>query len=123
MKYDVKLQFIPGKYLYIPDTLSRAHPFTPPELDNQTIDQEATVMIHTIYQNLPATNEKLRQIEYETRNDETLQLVKNAVINGWPANTKGLISFTIPIAIPIIPNITYHVSQTKLMMKIIVTTN
>lgn len=84
MKYDVRIQFIPGKYLYIADTLSRAHSSS--ILENSDLHDESVVMIHTVYSNLSATPEKLDEIKKATEEDEILQLVKECIINGWPIN-------------------------------------
>ena len=39
-------------------------------------------MIHTLYPNLSATPDKLKEIKEETDKDESLQLVKKHAING-----------------------------------------
>ena len=60
MIYDVRIEFVPGKFVHIADTLSRAYS----ALISETIDldEEAVLIIHTQYSNLSATSDKLKEI-------------------------------------------------------------
>ena len=87
MKYDVQIEFVPGKFLHIADTLSRAH--SPLISETTDLDEEAVLMIHTLYSNLSATPDKLKKIKEETDKDEYPKLVKKH-INGWPINKQEI---------------------------------
>ena len=60
MIYDVGIKFVPGKFLHIADTLSRA--FSALISETTDLDQEAVLIIHTEYSNLSATSDNLKEI-------------------------------------------------------------
>ena len=88
LKYDVRIQFIPGKFLHIADTLSRAP--LPSTGDLNTIHDESILMIHTVIKNLSISAKKKEELQEAIRNDNNLQLVKQFIINGWPECRKDL---------------------------------
>ena len=75
-KYDLTVQYKPGKSLYIADTLSRA----PSPAVGESEDQ---YMVHTI-ENLPISNEKIQDFQRATNNDLTLQTLQHTIQEGWP---------------------------------------
>ena len=75
-KYDLTVEYKPGKGLYIADTLSRA----PSPNDWRTEHQN---VLHTV-EYLPVSNEKLQQFRLETRNDPTLKKLFHTIHTGWP---------------------------------------
>ena len=87
MKYDVQIEFVPGKFLHIADTLSRAH--SPLISETTDLDEEVVLMIHPLYSNLSATPDKLKEIKEETDKDESAKMVKKH-INGWPINKQEI---------------------------------
>ena len=50
-KYELSLRYVKGEYLYVVDSLSRAHSDEPPEEDLNSAELE--VAIHVVLQNLP----------------------------------------------------------------------
>lgn len=59
MKYDVRIEFVPGKHLLIAGTLSRAqYTFN---FRNNWLDKEAVLMIHRRYSILSSTSDKLKE--------------------------------------------------------------
>ena len=78
-RYDLQVEYEPGKNLYIADTLSRA-----PEGQNETAANSKDEFEVLIIENMPVSEEKLEQFKQETRKDPTLQKLKNTVLNGWP---------------------------------------
>ena len=74
MKYDVRIEFVPGNFFHIAYTLSRA--YSPLISETTDLAEEAVLMIHTLYSNLSATPHKLKEIKEETDKDESFQLVK-----------------------------------------------
>ena len=78
-RYDLQVEYEPGKNLYIADTLSRA-----PEGQNETAANSKDEFEVLIIENMPDSEEKLEQFKQETRKDPTLQKLKNTVLNGWP---------------------------------------
>ena len=75
-KYQVNVQYKPGKEMYIADALSRAYlPVT------SSSDKEIEAQVIS---NLPVSNEKLEEFRKETTNDVTLTKLIETVLNGWP---------------------------------------
>ena len=83
-KYDISITYVPGKYMYVADTLSRA------SLNRKSADSELNddmeVVVHSLVTNLPLTEEKLTQMKSETAQDETLQELLKVVKSGWPSH-------------------------------------
>ena len=83
-KYDINITYVPGKYVYVADTLSRA------SLNEKSADSELNddmeVVMHSLVTNLPLTEEKLTQMKSETAQDETLQELLKVVKSGWPSH-------------------------------------
>ena len=83
-KYDISITYVPGKYMYVADTLSRA------SLNEKSADSELNddmeVVVHSLVTNLPLTEEKLTQMKSETAQDETLQELLKVVKSGWPSH-------------------------------------
>ena len=59
MKYDMQIEFFPGKFLHITDTLSTACSLFISETTD--LDEEALFLIHTLYSNLSATPDKWKE--------------------------------------------------------------
>lgn len=87
-KYEVNISYVPGKYMYVADTLSRAFLNEQPTDDDLNDDME--VMVHSLITNLPMTQEKLAQMKSATAQDEDLQKLCTVVKNGWPSHRSQL---------------------------------
>ena len=78
-KYQVNVQYKPGKEMYIADALSRAYlPVT------SSPDKDIEAQVHMVISNLPVSKEKLEEFRKETTNDVTLTKLIETVLNGWP---------------------------------------
>lgn len=86
-KYDIELQFKPGKQLIIADTLSRAYI---EDKEDGDFDNEIQAQVCLIVAELNVTKEKLQEISNETQRDEELKELKMTILNGWPRNHKKL---------------------------------
>ncbi|XP_026326150.1 uncharacterized protein LOC113234842 [Hyposmocoma kahamanoa] len=64
--YDLVVQYKPGKYMYIADTLSRA-PL--PDLYSEEVHKNNLYQIQLIVNSLPMSNDKLSMIKKETKRD------------------------------------------------------
>ena len=49
-----------------------------------TPDDQLNSYVHTIFETIPISDEKLMQIMTETSQDKTLQTIMNLVQQGWP---------------------------------------
>ena len=81
-KYEVNITYVPGKHMYVADTLSRAYLNEQPTDADLTNDME--VMVHSLIANLPMTQEKLAQMKSATAQDDDLQMLSKIVKDGWP---------------------------------------
>ena len=81
-KYQLEVRYVPGKYLYIADTLSRAFLTEPDDLPTSDLDKDSKVMIHSLVTNLPVSDQKSIQLKEATRTDGTQQ--------GWPNNKRNV---------------------------------
>jgi hypothetical protein len=78
-KYQPTVTYVPGKYLYIADTLSRASlntTDTDEAISNADLNDDIEVMIHSIVANVPTSKERLTQLKQMTAEDESLQQFK-----------------------------------------------
>jgi hypothetical protein len=69
--YDVTINYLQGKYMYVADALSRA--FLPDGPVHDEVNDDVTKMIHSLVENLPMTVEKLEELKSATVEGEVLQ--------------------------------------------------
>lgn len=85
LKYDIKLQFSPGKELHIADLLSRDY-----IKDKVEDDKELTEVVHSVEKHLDISDEKREQFVIETLKDTDLQILLKFCKEGWPKSIKKL---------------------------------
>ena len=85
--YDLEVHYVPGKYMYLADTLSRA---CIPGEGNADMEEELSRVIHTLVLNIPVSANKLSQIRQATEQDPTLTKVRNLIMTGWPKSKKSV---------------------------------
>ena len=85
-KYQAEVTYVPGKYLNIADTLSRA-PLMSTDTDKD-LNEDIEVMVHSFVRNLPASEGRLAQIRNLTTEEENMQQVCKLVKGGWPTHLK-----------------------------------
>lgn len=81
--YDLIVNYVPGKYMYIPDMLSRS-PL--PDLYSDEVSKNILYQVQMIVNNVPISNDKLTLIKRETKKDEVLNAISKYVTSGWPDN-------------------------------------
>lgn len=88
-KYVLKICYVPGRLMFIADTLSRA----PDASASSEDDMYSKVDIHvnSLYENCNISGDKLNMIKLETDKDIALNKVRDYYRVGWPL-TKSLIS-------------------------------
>ena len=85
MKYHFKFEHQSGKMMTISDALSRAvDTYSKPELSNNDVE----AYVHHIVDHLPISENRLKQLQMETRKDATLNLLSQYTLNGWPEKDK-----------------------------------
>ena len=88
-KYNLMVQFVPGKLMFIADALLRAYLNETVE-DQQDLNEDMEVMVHSFVQEIPATPKKLTQLKEETARDPTLQALRTQIAEGFPTHQKDL---------------------------------
>ena len=84
-RYNLKLTYVPGKFMYIADCLSRAFCTTNLSESDKNLESEAELMIHSVVENVNCSKQMMHKIKAETANDDALKLVKYYIMNGsWP---------------------------------------
>ena len=63
-RYDVTINYLPGRYMYVAGALSRA--FLPKGPVHDKMNDDETKMIHSLVENLPMTTEKLLEMRSAT---------------------------------------------------------
>ena len=86
-RYDLMVKYIPGKYMYLADTLSRAVLAGKPDVE---MLDDMEVMVHSLVECLPVSSTKLVDIKKATQDDQSLQLLKATIKNGWPKSKKSV---------------------------------
>ena len=76
-RYDFSLQYHPGKMMFLPDTLSRAHSTNSQAAHDSEFDVNALTM-------LPVSKNRLEEIRQATLKDSVLQELVVYIRNGWP---------------------------------------
>ena len=82
-KFDINIVYNPESQVYLADTLSQAHL---PSSKNTQGDFEMVNVLKI----LPVSEEKHDEILGHTSKDEVLQLLKEVILPGWPADKKSL---------------------------------
>ena len=77
-KYDIQLQYKPGKLLYLVDALSRAH-----SKDTGSPESEEEFEVSVV---LSMSSERLLELKTAPESDPALTDLKKVVLEGWPDN-------------------------------------
>lgn len=86
--YDIKLIYVPGCDLKIADTLSRA--YVTEIVEDDDLEQEVDAHVYLLLKNFEITDQQLLNFQNMTNNDSELQLLKNYIRNGWPADKRKI---------------------------------
>lgn len=81
-KYNLNVTYVPGKYMYVADALSRA-PL--PDTEITDVEKEMQVHVNLLISSLAVSKDKLHEIKVATNQDVTLGILKKYYLNGWPA--------------------------------------
>jgi len=85
MRYSFNICHVPGKLLYIADTLSRAPVGSKSDVDDaENLEGATEAFINAVVSHLPATPTRLDQLRTTQSVDETLQAVFKYCEQGWP---------------------------------------
>ncbi|KAK3928070.1 hypothetical protein KUF71_016354 [Frankliniella fusca] len=85
LMYNPKVEYLPGKYMYLADLLSRN--FIEDHVDD---DPEMVEVVHEVTANLSISPGMLAELRAETSKDQGLQLVQQYYQRGWPLNKSSV---------------------------------
>ena len=85
LRYDYTVTFVPGKFMFIADTLSRAF-----FQDKVSDDPELEAVVHVVSKHLAVSPEKRLEFQDATKQDQVLQQVLWYHKNGWPMYVKDV---------------------------------
>jgi len=86
-RYDLNVTYVPGKLMYIADTLSRAYIEGDPACGAA---EDVEVMVHQLLDSLPMTQAKRQQFRDAISDDPTMCRLMKTVSEGWPKSRKSL---------------------------------
>ena len=86
-RYDLDVKYVPGKYLYVADTLSRAYIECDPTCGAA---EDIEVMVHSLIGNLPVSIDKMYDFRQSTASDETMKQLRLTIRRGWPKKMSAL---------------------------------
>jgi len=84
LKFQPNVEYLPGKYMYLADLLSRDYLDDPVEDDPEMVE-----VVDEVVRSLPFPDEMLSDLRGETQKDKGLAAVKQYYQNGWPKNRKA----------------------------------
>ena len=90
LAYDIKVQYLNGKEMFLADTLSRAFL---PKASEDAQDEFETINALTY---LVMSDERIREIRQHTSNDPALQQLKRTIQEGWPDDKLALSPLVTP---------------------------
>ena len=85
--YDLDVHYVPGKYMYLAGTLSRA--YIQGE-GNAEMEDELSRVVHSLVLSIPVSANKLSEIRQATEQDPTLMKVRSLILRGWPKFRKSV---------------------------------
>ncbi|VDI08221.1 Hypothetical predicted protein [Mytilus galloprovincialis] len=81
-KYDIILQYRPGKEMYLADTLSKAY-LKETSATSSTADEIESI---NMIDELPISEERISELQEHTRKDQQMQELKEVIQEGWSSN-------------------------------------
>ena len=83
-KYDIELQYKRDNEMHIADALSRAYPKGSAPVREKQSEFCHQVQDIVLVEHLPIPSESLNQLRDETAKDQSLQILMQVVLTGWP---------------------------------------
>ena len=74
-QHDLDVKYVPGKYLYVADTLSPAY---------------IEVTVHSLIGNVRVSIEKMDAFRQSTASDDKMQQLRHTISRGWPKKMSSL---------------------------------
>ena len=77
------MNYVKGKLLYVPDTLSRA---SLQEDKSEIPKGDLESYVHSIISNIPISESRFLEFQEETKRDKVLQTLSHQIMKGFPLN-------------------------------------
>ena len=87
LQYRCNTVYIRGKDNIDADALSRA-PVSQPNKEDQLGEEDIECHVNLVIDQLPATPQRIKEIQKHTANDEQLAQLKQTMIRGWPKSVR-----------------------------------
>ena len=81
LRYKLAVHYVPGSKMYIADTLSRAH-----GAQNTADEKPDEFRVHSLTTRLPATPQRIQDLQSATQGDVALCKLRDYVYKGWPVH-------------------------------------
>ena len=86
-RYTLNVSYVPGKLMYVADTLSRAYM----EGDSACgAAEDVEIMVHQLLDSLPMTPIKRQQFQEAFASDPTMRRLAKTIAQGWPKSRKAV---------------------------------
>ena len=85
-RYTLNVRYVPAKLMYVEDTLPRAYITGDADCG---VPEDMEVLVHSIFENLPATIDKLEQFRRSFVNDQVMQKLKQYIRHEGPQRKLG----------------------------------
>ena len=92
LKFQLRVDYLPGKSMYIADTLSRTYLTEPPMRSDRELSDDIEVTVHTVLHETSISNKTLKEIREATSANATLADLRALIANGFPSETSLLSS-------------------------------
>ena len=83
MRFSYTISYVPGKQLVVADALSRA-PLSSSTPSDDDFQAEVEMFVNAVIQSVPATEQRLKEIQETQEADEICQKLHQYCKNGWP---------------------------------------
>ena len=86
-RYTLNVRYVPGKLMYVADTLSRAFIRGEPSCG---APGDMEVLVHILAGSLPATADKLEEFRRAIADDPVMQCLRRFIQQGWPKHKSAV---------------------------------
>jgi hypothetical protein len=90
LKYQLHIEYVPGKNMHVADTLSRAYLTASPSASDRELSEEIEVTVHTVLHDAPISNRMLTVFRSAVQNDPELLQLRELLQSSTQLNKSAL---------------------------------